>query len=403
MAIEFPNIRHLRAFKEVAEQRGISAAAERVHLSQPAVTQAIAKLEGSLGVALFERRAEGMFTTEVGGLFLLRIQRLFEHLEQGAEQASRISGRRENKPTFGFHNNVTAAQLRALVAIWDNGSFSLAARAIGISQPSTHRAGRDLEKLSGMTLFVGTRKGIELTPQAEVFARSVRLAAAELRQGYMEVAHINGRDTTHIVVGSMPLSRTSILPKAIHGLLQDGHEIQVRTVDGPYSELLKGLRHGDLDVLVGAIRNPAPTDDIVQETLMNDALAIVVSPNHPLAKRQNVTLADTLQYPWIAPPKATPAGRFLYDVLKISELEHTPVRIVSSSLVLLRGLLQIGDYVTVISLNQAATECAQGLMVPLKISLSDNERPIGITYRSGWKPTRTQERFLELIRRAIRT
>lgn len=400
MPVHFANIRHLRAFREVAEQHGISAAAERVHLSQPAVTQAIAGLERQLEASLFERRSEGMFTTEIGAAFLVRVQRLFDHLEQGAEQACRVAARRENKPAFGFQNRVTAAQLRALVAIWENGSFSLAARDIGISQPSIHRAGRDLEKLSGMALFATTRKGIELTSQAEVFARAVKLAAAELRQGYDEITRLIGQDTTNIVVGSMPLSRTSILPEAIHGLLQGGSEIQVRTVDGPYSELLRGLRHGDLDVLIGAMRDPAPADDVIQEVLLEDALAIVVAPDHPLAKRQNLTLADTLLYPWIAPPKTTPAGSYLHRLLGISELEQTPVRIVSSSLVLLRGLLARGNYVTIISLNQAAIECAQGLMIPLDISLPDSIRPIGLTYRKGWKPTPTQARFFDLIRAA---
>lgn len=400
MPVQFANIRHLRAFKEVAEQHGISAAAERVHLSQPAVTQAIAGLEHALEVVLFERRSEGMFTTEIGATFLVRIQRLFIHLEQGAEQACRVAGRGENKPAIGFQNRVTAAQLRALVAIWENGSFSLAARDIGISQPSVHRAGRDLEKLSGMALFAATRKGIELTSQAEVFARAVKLAAAELRQGYDEITRLKGEDTTNIVVGSMPLSRTSILPEAIHGLLQSGSEIQVRTVDGPYGELLRGLRHGDLDVLIGAMRDPVPADDVIQEVLLEDPLAIVVAPDHPLARRQNLTLADTLLYPWIAPPKTTPAGSYLHRLLGISELEQTPVRIVSSSLVLLRGLLARGNYVTFISLNQAAVECAQGLMIPLDISLPDSVRPIGLTYRKGWKPTPTQARFFDLIRAA---
>lgn len=402
MAVHFTNIRHLKAFREVAEQQGISAAAERVHLSQPAVTQAIAGLERALETSLFERRPEGMFTTEIGATFLIRIQRLFDHLEQGAEQACRIAGRRENKPAIGFQNRITAAQLRALVAIWESGSFSLAARDIGISQPSIHRAGRDLEKLSGMTLFTTTRKGIELTEQAEVFARAVKLAAAELRQGYDEITRLKGQDTTSIVVGSMPLSRTAILPEAIHGLLQHGSKIQVRTVEGPYSELLRGLRHGDLDVLIGAMRNPAQADDVVQEVLLEDPLAIVVAPSHPLATRKNLTLADTLRYPWIAPPKATPAGSYLHRLLGISDLEQTPVRIVSSSLVLLRGLLSRGDYVTIISLHQAAVECAQGLMVPLDIPLSDNVRPIGLTYRKGWTPTPTQARFFDLIRAAAK-
>lgn len=403
MTIEFPNIRHLKAFKEVAEQKGISAGAERIHLSQPAVTQAIAGLEKALDLTLFDRRPDGMFVTEPGGMFLSRVQRLFQALEQGAAQAVRMAGGRNSKAAVNFHNQVTAAQLRAFVAIWKTRSFSLAARDIGISQPSIHRAGRDLEKLSGMVFFRTSRNGIDLTPQAEVFARAVKLAAAELKQGYEEITHLKGRDSTRIAVGSMPLSRTLILPRAIHGLLGEGNDIQVRTVDGPYDELLRGLRYGDLDFLIGALRNPAPIDDVTQEPLLNDPLAVVAGPNHPLVGRKKIELGETLSYPWIAPPKNTPAGSYLHRALGIAELKETPVRIVSSSLVLVRGLLARGNYVTIMSRHQCAVERALGLMVPLEVELPDSRRPIGLTFRVGWTPTPTQTRFLDLIRAAAAT
>lgn len=402
MSINFLNLRHLKAFREVAFEKGISAAAARVHLSQPAVTQAMAGLEAHFDTSLFDRRREGMFVTDAGDALLSRVKRLFDLLNEGAELAMRSAMRNGEQPSQNFQNSVTAAQLRALVAIWDTGSFSMAARHIGISQPSLHRAGRDLEQLASMSLFSSTRKGIVLTPPAEIFARSVKLAAAELRQAHEEISRLLAQDSSSITVGSLPLSRTSILPEAIHRLLQDGSAIQVRTIEGPYSELLRGLRHGDLDILVGALRTPAPSEDVIQEPLLDDPLALVVAPTHPLAQRSNLSLEDTLSYPWIAPPKTTPAGTYLFEALNIEQREKTPVRIVSSSLVMLRGLLARGDYVTIISLHQAAIEQAQGLLVPLDIDLPGSARPIGLTYRKDWTPTPTQAHFIAFIRHAAR-
>lgn len=398
---EFPNMRHLLAFREVAEQKGVSAAAARVHLSQPAVTQAIAQLEKKLDLRLFDRRPEGMFVSPQGQIFLSRVQRILAHLERGAAHAVRASGPIKPKPKSDFHKNVSASQLRALVAIWETGNFSMAARRVGISQPSVHRAGRSLEKLAGLPFYIVNRNGLELTPAAELFVREVKLAAAELRQGYDEIAQSKGRGSTKIAIGSMPLSRTSILPTAIDGLLDINHGVQVRNVDGPYDELLKGLRYGDLDVLIGALRNPAPTNDIVQEKLFDDPLAIVAGPQHPLAGEKNVTLSEALKYPWIAPPKNTPTGSYLFHLLGVDRLPISPIRIISSSLVLVRGLLSRGNYLTIISLNQMAVEQAQGLMVPLSIDLPNSTRPIGLTMRKNWSPTATQSQFLDLIRASV--
>lgn len=398
MAFDFPNIRHLRAFREVARHRGISAAADTVYLSQPAITQAISKLETLLGVALFDRLTDGMNVTEPGAMFLRRVERMLDELTYGVDEAIRLQPGKSSKGFARFDRLVTAAQLRALIALAEARNFSIAARNTGISQPSIHRAGRDLERLAGFELFRTASHGIELTQAAERLARRANLAAAELQQGLFELEAFKGKDSTRITIGTMPLARTRILPQAINDILTDHAGIQLRTIEGPYAELLRGLRYGESDFLIGALRDPAPTEDVLQEALFNDVLAIVTRPGHPLAGRAQVTLEETLQFAWIAPPKTTPAGSYLSNVLRIPELVNSPVKVVSSSLVLVRGLLLEGDYVTIISRHQAQHELDHGTLISLPVELPNNSRPIGLTFRLGWHPTATQARFLDHIR-----
>jgi len=396
VTVDFPNIRHLRAFCEVARHRGISAAADAVFLSQPAITQAISKLETLLGVALFDRLTDGMSLTKPGVMFKFRVDRMLEQLELGFAEASRLQPGKSTRAD----RQVTAAQLRALIALAEARNFTIAARDIGISQPSIHRAGRSLEKLVGFQLFRTASQGIELTEAAERLARRARLAASEMRQAFFEIAAYRGRDSTEIVVGSMPLARTRILPQAMHQILQHQSGIQLRTIEGPYSELLRSLRYGESDFLIGALRDPVPTNDVVQERLFDDLLAIVVRRGHPLCMRADISLTDTVEYPWIAPPKATPAGSYLYQTLRISDMVATPVKVVSSSLVLVRGLLLEGDYVTIISHHQVRHDLESGSLVTLPITLPDSSRAIGLTTRKGWQPTPTQAKFIDSVKAA---
>lgn len=398
MTFEFPNIRHLRAFHEVARHRGISAAADAIFLSQPAITQAISKLETRLGVALFDRLTDGMEPTEPGAMFLIRVRRMLDQISEGVNEAIRMQGSRTAKGAARFDRLVSAAQLRALIALAEARNFSIAARNIGISQPSIHRAARDLERLAGFALFRTASQGIELTPAAEKLARRARLAGVELAQGFSELEAWKGQDSTRITVGSMPLARTRILPHAMHEMLREKPNIQVRTIEGPYPDLLRGLRYGESDFLIGALRDPPPTVDVEQEALFDDNLTIVVRRDHPLLGQGDLRLEDTLIYPWIAPPKPTPAGSYLHNILKIPQLENTPVRVVSSSLVLVRGLLLEGDYVTIISRHQVRHELDSGVLRELPIDLVNSARPIGLTFRSGWQPTPTQARFLAVLR-----
>jgi len=51
-------------------------------------------------------------------------------------------------------------------------------------------------------------------------------------------------------------------------------------------------------------------------------------------------------------------------------------------------------------LHQISTEIADGHLVPLNVALTGNARSIGLTYRTSWRPTATQARFLELLRQS---
>src|SRR5690606_15692397 len=63
-------LRQLQYFVAVAEQGGVSRAAQSLSISQSAVTEAIKELEGDLGVGLFERHPRGLTVTHKGHQFL---------------------------------------------------------------------------------------------------------------------------------------------------------------------------------------------------------------------------------------------------------------------------------------------------------------------------------------------
>ena len=397
---ELPHIRYLYVVSEVYCHGRISAAADAVHLSQPAATQTLARVEDLLGVSLFERQPKGMMPTEPGLMFERRLARILEHLQRGDSLArKKLARSKEDKPRGSFHRHCSPVQLRALLAIAKTGSFNQAARELGVSQPGIHRAVRDLASLSGLTLFDQTRGGVVLTPAAEVFVHQIRLAVSEFQQAVFEINEFLGQDTTCINVGSLPLSRASILPATIDQLLKEvGKGVQVNCVDARYHTLIRDLRFGDLDLLIGALRFPKPANDVEQEELFVDDLAIVVAPDHPLTQKPSITLRDTLSYPWVAPPRESPSGTYLFEKMQIQNLPNSPVRIVSSSLVLLRDLLARGDYVSIASKRQIAFEESRQNLVQLPIDLPESGRPIGLTFRTGWIPTPVQKRFLDILR-----
>ncbi|WP_029131680.1 LysR family transcriptional regulator [Sedimenticola selenatireducens] len=396
MDYEIPNIRHLRVFMEVAENKSISKASEKVFLSQPAITQAIAKLEKMLDTSLFQRRSDGMYVTESGRVFVERVRRSMEMITEGVKNAIRLGGGKGQ--VLQLVNMLKTTQLRALIAVSEAHNFSVAGRNLGISQSALHRAARELEDLLKVVLFEKTSTGISTSKAARALSKACKLAFAEIRQGRDEVNSIHNREIGELVIGSMPLARTSLLPKAIIALSHQFPDFRIRVNDGPYDDLLYHLRHGDIDLLVGALRFPPPSDDVIQEELFSSPVAIIGRSCHPLCSEQTVDIHMLAKYPWVVPRRGTPT-RSIFESAFTEAGMAVPSRLVEcSSQILVRSLLLDSDRLTIISAHQVQHELSLGILETIPYDVAHSSRPIGLTFRRSWKPTKTQHSLIQLLR-----
>lgn len=80
-----PTEKQLRAFHAVAETGGVTRAADRLGVTQPAVSAQIRSLERERGVTLFERDADGLATTEAGKALHAVTRRLFQDFADAAD------------------------------------------------------------------------------------------------------------------------------------------------------------------------------------------------------------------------------------------------------------------------------------------------------------------------------
>lgn len=92
----------LRYFIAAAEELSISRAAERLHVSQPALSRQIAVLEADLGAPLFDRIRKRIHLTEAGRFFLPRAKQLICDAETGAQQLRERFGNARRTLRLGF-------------------------------------------------------------------------------------------------------------------------------------------------------------------------------------------------------------------------------------------------------------------------------------------------------------
>ena len=382
------NLRHLHAFRQVARLGSVSAAARAVHVSQPAVTLAIAGLERYFDSPLLLRRSTGVALTKAGEICLGRIERSLTQLREalGAD-AERL---------------VRSTQLEALDAVVQHGNFSVAARARQMSQPSIHRSARELERVLGVPLFEKTSFGITPTRAAEELARRARLAFAEIEQARAEIHALSGGESGRTVIGAMPLARSYLLPAALLEFTQEHPQHGVAIIEGTYEHLLAGLRSGESEVLIGALRDPAPAPDVLQEHLFDDPLAIIVRAEHPLARRRRFTAANLRNFQWIAPRASSPLRAHFNALLASTGIEMPSPPLECNSLAAARAFLLESDRMMLLSAHQIHYEMRAGELVALPHPAGKVVRPIGLTLRRNWHPTATQQRLLEILRRSAR-
>src|SRR5438477_1936630 len=94
-------LNQLRAFVEIAKVGQLTRAAERLHLSQPALSGQLKALEETLGVSLFERSSSGMALTPGGRSLLGEAENILAAIQQLKQAAQHLRGRPAGRLSLG--------------------------------------------------------------------------------------------------------------------------------------------------------------------------------------------------------------------------------------------------------------------------------------------------------------
>lgn len=94
-------LRDLDTLMTVVSTGGMHKAAEQLHVSQPAVSKAIADLELTLGVRLLERSRQGIEVTRYGEALLKRATSMFDELQQSARELEHLADPQGGELSYG--------------------------------------------------------------------------------------------------------------------------------------------------------------------------------------------------------------------------------------------------------------------------------------------------------------
>mgnify|MGYP002780415757 CR=1 FL=1 len=191
------------------------------------------------------------------------------------------------------------SQLRALVAIADQGSFSDAALHLDLSQSAVSHAIATLEEELGVLLLNRGRQGAVLTPVGEQIIEEARQVLRSLHSLCHKADQAKGLETGEVRVAAFRSVATHILPEVIRQFRQQFPGVAITIDEKIHYEMVESdLRQGRADV--GFTYLPTQ-DEFDQWELLRDRYIVLLPPTAaPLT--QSLSWSDLANYPLILTP-----------------------------------------------------------------------------------------------------
>jgi DNA-binding transcriptional LysR family regulator len=142
------NVDELRWFVTVADIGRVTQAAEELHISQPALSRALARMQRELGVTLFDRHGRTLRLNRYGELYLAHARRALAELDSGRRALEELAGSDYGVVSLGFAPTLSTWLVPALVSAFRNEHpgprFQLHQDAVGNLVDSLREGGADL-------------------------------------------------------------------------------------------------------------------------------------------------------------------------------------------------------------------------------------------------------------------
>ena len=261
------------------------------------------------------------------------------------------------------------------------GSISAAARELGWTQPAVSQHLRALERSAGCALLLRGAGGVELTEPGRMLLARADALAVQLHMAEEELAELTALRRGRVRLAAYPSAAATLVPRAIAGLRARHPDVDVELAEAEPPEALALLATGDADLaLVFAYDGDAPAEGpgLVWRPLGDEPVALVVAPDHRVARRRRLTLADLADEPWIVGCERCRA----HAIRVCAEAGFEPtVRHVSDDYVVVQNLVAVGLGVTL--LPRSALEAHPHPGVHVREHPSFGTRTFGIVHREG--------------------
>jgi LysR family carnitine catabolism transcriptional activator len=281
-------------------------------------------------------------------------------------------------------------QLEYVVGVVDEGSFTRAARALHVAQPSLSQGVARLEAELGVPLFLRLGRRVALTPAGEAFVGSARHVLRDVAVLGASVQAVTGLEAGRLDLVSLPTLAADPLAPIIGAFRRAHPGVAVRVTEPEGADaVIARVRDGRAEV--GLAELPVGAVDIVATPLLDQELVAILGPGKP---RDELRVEELANLPLLTSPAGTSTRRLLTEAFAVADVEPR-VAVETEQREAIVPLVVAGAGVAVVPRGVARAAERQGATVArLRPSL---HRTIGIVVRAApLSPAAWQFRALAL-------
>ena len=298
----------------------------------------------------------------------------------------------------GFRN-ITLHQMEALIRLVETGSFTHAAEAMALSQPTLTKHIRNLEGAAGARVVDRKSRGVSLTPEGRIlydYARRIVRLREDARE---RIENLKADESGHIFLAASTIPATYIIPRFLGLLKKSDPEIRVHIRMGDSEETIQTILGDQAEM--GIVGKRSPDRRLKVEAVWQDRLVLAVPGGHPWAKRDSVSSEEIATAPFVLREQGSGTRSALEECLAKQggrPLGSFNIACEVGSSEAVKQALLAGLGVSVLSIHAMERELAQGLLAVVPVKDCAIERRFYLIYRKQFRPMKHHRRFLARIK-----
>jgi DNA-binding transcriptional LysR family regulator len=222
---------------------------------------------------------------------------------------------------------VNISQLRTFLAVIEHGSFSEAAKSLGISQPAVTMQLQALEGDLGVTLLDRRYRRIDLTEAGALLVPHARRTIAEVDIARDEIEQLSGEVGGRLEIAASTTPGVYVVPRLLGSFAAAHPAVSVIVTVRDTAGVVEAVEDGSAQLGVsGAVIKSAR---VAFEPLTNDELVVICPPDSPFARRAGLALTALAEADWVVREPGSGTRAVVERTLSAAGVEPGALRVVA--------------------------------------------------------------------------